>query len=32
MATMEDVKTGKKILVDGVPHEVLKFEHVKVAQ
>ncbi|MBP8017092.1 elongation factor P [Candidatus Gracilibacteria bacterium] len=32
MASMEDVKTGKKILVDGVPYEVLKFEHVKVAQ
>lgn len=32
MASMEDVKTGKKILVDWVPHEVLKFEHVKVAQ
>ncbi len=32
MATMEDVKTGKKILVDNIPYEVLKFEHVKVAQ
>jgi len=32
MAGMEDVKVGKKILVDGTPHEVMKMEHVKVAQ
>ena len=32
MAGMEDVKVGKKILVDGIPHEVMKMEHVKVAQ
>ena len=32
MAGMDDVKIGKKILVDGVPHEVMKMEHVKVAQ
>lgn len=32
MAGMDDVKPGKKILVDGTPHEVLKMEHVKVAQ
>lgn len=28
---MEDVKVGKKILVDGVPYEVVKSEHLKVA-
>jgi len=31
MAGMEDVKVGKKILIDGVPYEVLKSEHLKVA-
>lgn len=28
---MEDVKVGKKILVDGNPYEVMKAEHLKVA-
>jgi elongation factor P len=32
MSSMEDVKVGKKILVEGTPHEVMKMEHVKVAQ
>ena len=32
MASMENVKVGKKILVEGIPYEVMAFEHVKVAQ
>ena len=32
MADMASVKVGKKIVIDGVPYEVVKFEHVKVAQ
>lgn len=31
MAGLEDVKVGKKILIDGAPFEVLKAEHLKVA-
>ncbi|MDD2487350.1 MAG: elongation factor P [Candidatus Gracilibacteria bacterium] len=31
MAGMEDVKVGKKLLIDGIPYEVLKAEHLKVA-
>lgn len=31
MAWMEDVKVGKKILIDWMPYEVLKAEHLKVA-
>lgn len=28
---MEDVKIWKKLLIDGIPYEVLKSEHLKVA-
>lgn len=31
MAWMEDVKVGKKLLIDGIPYEVTKSEHLKVA-
>ncbi len=31
MASMDDVKVGKRILVDGQPYEVIKSEHLKVA-
>lgn len=31
MAGLDDVKVGKKILVEGVPYEVVKAEHLKVA-
>ncbi|MDP2103893.1 MAG: elongation factor P [Candidatus Gracilibacteria bacterium] len=31
MASMESVKVGKKLLIDGVPYEVMKSEHLKVA-
>lgn len=31
MAWMEDLKVGKKILIDWVPYEVTKSEHLKVA-
>lgn len=31
MASMEDVKIWKKLLIDGVPFEVTKAEHLKVA-
>lgn len=31
MASMEELKVGKKIIVDGFPYEVLKSEHLKVA-
>lgn len=31
MASMDDVKVGKKIIVDGNPYEVVKAEHLKVA-
>ena len=29
---MASVKVGKKLVIDGTPYEVIKFEHVKVAQ
>ena len=29
---MDDVKVGKVILLDGIPYEVLTYEHLKVAQ
>lgn len=32
MASMEDVKVGKKLLIDWIPYEVMKSEHNKVAQ
>ena len=32
MADMASVKVGKKLVIDGTPYEVIKFEHVKVAQ
>lgn len=32
MAWMDDVKVGKKLLIDGIPYEVMKSEHNKVAQ
>jgi len=28
---MDDVKVGKKLLIDGIPYEVMKSEHLKVA-
>lgn len=31
MAGQDDVKVGKKIIVDGAPYEVIKAEHLKVA-
>jgi elongation factor P len=31
MAGQEDVKVGKKIIVEGIPYEVVKAEHLKVA-
>lgn len=31
MAGLEDVKVGKKLLIEGVPYEVMKSEHLKVA-
>jgi len=31
MASMDDVKVGKKLLIDGIPYEVIKSEHLKVA-
>ncbi|EKE26886.1 MAG: Elongation factor P [uncultured bacterium (gcode 4)] len=31
MAWMDDVKVGKKLLIDGIPYEVMKSEHLKVA-
>ncbi|EKE29384.1 MAG: hypothetical protein ACD_2C00182G0009 [uncultured bacterium (gcode 4)] len=31
MAGMDDVKVGKKLLIDGIPYEVMKSEHLKVA-
>ncbi|MDD2566135.1 MAG: elongation factor P [Candidatus Gracilibacteria bacterium] len=31
MAGMDDVKIGKKLLIDGIPFEVMKSEHLKVA-
>lgn len=31
MASMDDVKVGKRIIVDGQPYEVTKSEHLKVA-
>lgn len=31
MAGMDDVKVGKKLLIDGAPYEVTKSEHLKVA-
>ena len=31
MAGLEDVKVGKKLLIEGIPYEVVKAEHLKVA-
>lgn len=31
MAGMDDVKVWKKLLIDGIPYEVMKSEHLKVA-
>lgn len=31
MAWMDDVKVGKKLLIDWMPYEVIKSEHLKVA-
>lgn len=31
MASMEELKVGKRIIVDGQPYEVIKSEHLKVA-
>lgn len=31
MAWMDDVKIGKKLLIDWIPYEVMKSEHLKVA-
>lgn len=31
MAWMDDVKVGKKLLIDWIPYEVVKSEHLKVA-
>lgn len=31
MASMDELKVGKKIIVDGQPYEVTKSEHLKVA-
>jgi len=31
MASMDDVKIWKKLLIDGIPFEVIKAEHLKVA-
>ena len=31
MAWMDDVKVGKKLLIDWIPFEVMKSEHLKVA-
>jgi len=28
---MDDVKVGKKLLIEGIPYEVMKSEHLKVA-
>ncbi len=32
MASMDELKVGKRILVEGTPYEVIKSEHNKVAQ